>query len=136
MFVFCIIKETFRGHQTTLLSSSRQNQNWTVQETQWLLSVQSSLSLRMRHVQEIIMSFGSEQDHTNLTQTSSTLMEIEKTNVRKDQRLRKTVFITSLKISALLMLGHTTALWPHVERLYLEMELQWNLVWLWIKYWN
>lgn len=74
------------------------------------------------------MSFGSEQDHTNLTQTSSTLMEIEKTNVRKDQRLRKTVFITSLKISALLMLGHTTALWPHVERLYLEMELQWNLV--------
>uniref|UniRef100_I3K689 Ig-like domain-containing protein n=1 Tax=Oreochromis niloticus TaxID=8128 RepID=I3K689_ORENI len=46
----------------------------------------------------------------------------------------KGVFIASLRMSAHLMLGLTTVLWPHVGRYYLEMELNWTLKVFSVKY--
>ena len=77
------------------------------------------------------MFTGSEPDQMHLIQISSTLMEVAVMNVEKKlafTRLQRAVSITSLKTSAPLMMGLITVLWPHVERYYLEMELNWNLV--------
>ena len=130
---FCFTQESVRGHGTTLLFSSRQPLIQSVQETWRLSSVQSSLTLRLKHVQEITVCSGSESDQINLIRTSSTLMETDVMNVKTDLTLRKAAFITSLRRSAPLMLELTTVLWPHVERFCLEMELKWKLVWFWIQ---
>ena len=77
------------------------------------------------------MFTGSEPDQMHLIQISSTLMEIAVIYVERNltfTRLQRAVSITSLKASAPLMLGLITVLWPHVERYYLEMEQNWNLV--------
>ena len=77
------------------------------------------------------MFTGSEPDQMHLIQTSSTLMEVAVMNVERKPaftRLQRAVSIASLKTSAPLMMGLITVLWPHVERYYLEMELNWNLV--------
>ena len=101
----------------------------SVQETQWLCSVRFSLTLRTKNVQRKTVFIGSEPGQMNLIPVWFTLLETKVMTVRRVLRLdlHRNVSTASLRTSAPLMLGLITALWPHVERYFMEMEQNWTL---------
>lgn len=98
-----------------------------IQETKRLCSVQSSLSMRRKLVQKIPVCTGSELDQTN--PIPFMFMETVVMNVRGVLKLPHNVNVSTASqgMSAPLILGFTTVLWPYVDRSSLEMNQNWTL---------
>lgn len=102
----------------------------SIQKSQRLCSVQSSLTLRTRIVQETTVCTGSEPDQVNLIPVYFMPMEKMGMYARRVLKLscRTVVSTTFLKASVSLMgMGLITVLWPHVDRCFLDMEQNWTL---------